>query len=591
MYRELVDGKSFTSNVEMYWDHYDNSGGSGIDISSVRVWCIDPNGNSHDLIPYSVTSSGGSFIFPAHDLTLEGWYKIYISVSDVAGNPRTVTATVKVPKSDTCKPTIYRGPYYTIASCHGGYSVPVNGATFTKDETIYWWQSDDSGGLCLDSGIDKATGKVEITGPNGYYENLTLSATITEDWGQVVFPASRLANGDYTIKINVCDKKSPSPNCANEVTALVHVQKSTTPPTPTNLKVDSVTSSSITWSWNAVPGATSYDYVVYTGGTCSSTRSSGSTSNTTLTVTGLSSSTTYSLKVRACNSSGCSAWSSCVPGTTTVGIPAIPTNLRVTDYTSSSITWSWDAVPGATSYYYGVYTGSTCSTAKGSGSSGSNTYHLETGLSSGTSYSFRVLAKNSAGDSAWSSCVPGTTSGGIPATPPNVWILNITSSSITWSWNAVSGATSYSYVVYNGGTCSSSRSSGSTSNTTITTTGLSSNTTYSFRVKACNSAGCSDLTSCVAGTTIPATPPNLRVTNTTSSSITWSWDAVSGAASYNFYVYNGGTCSTSRSSGSTSNTTITITGLSSSTAYSFKVKACNSGGCSDLSSCVAGTTK
>jgi hypothetical protein len=228
---ELVNGKSFTNNVEMWWSHYDNSGGSGIDISSVRVWYIDPNGNSGDLIPYPVDSDGGSFIFPASSLNIEGWYTIYISVSDKTGNHQTATATVKVPKSDTCKPKITE-PYYYMAGCGGGLYVRVNGATFDKDVKIYWWQSDDSEGLCLDLGIDKTTGSVEITGPNGS-ENLTPSATITEGGGNVVFPASRLVNGEYTIKINVCDKKSPSPNCANEVTALVHVNNpsSNHPPT------------------------------------------------------------------------------------------------------------------------------------------------------------------------------------------------------------------------------------------------------------------------------------------------------------------------------------------------------------------------
>jgi hypothetical protein len=317
-----VDDKSFGSNVEMCWSHSDNLGGSGIDINSVRVWCIEATTDiSTDLTPppSSVASSGGSFIFPASSLA-GGPYKIKIRVCDMDMNYTETTADVSVPTSDTCKPTI-DGLYYYYACPAGSImTLGVDGAIFYTDVMIYWSHSDNSGGLCRDSDINKTTGRVEITGPNGYYENLTPSATIAEPGGQVTFPVSRLVSGEYTIKIGVCDKNEQSPNCA-EVTATVHVGNpypNNLPTTPTNLKVDSVTSSSITWSWNAVSGATSYDFNVYSGGTCSSTRSGGSTSDATPTLTAnrLSSSTPYSLKVRACNSSGWSDWSSCAPGTT-----------------------------------------------------------------------------------------------------------------------------------------------------------------------------------------------------------------------------------------------------------------------------------
>ena len=889
-----VNGAYFCNDVVIWWLHSDNSGPEGIDTDSVQVGYKDPNDNYTNLTPgATITQSDGKVTFPASSLA-DGDYTIRISVSDVAGNPpKTVEATAHIQRTDTCKPKFLYDGLYCYTSCAVSPYAPVNNLTFSEnaDVSMFWWHSDNSGGVCcFDSGINTATASVGYKpgkpDEGGTYTYLV--PTVNTSGGSFVFPikTSNLADGDYTIKVSVCDKKSPVPNCT-EVTASVHVKKST-PPTmpPTNLKVDSVTSSSLTWSWNAVSGATSYDYVVYTGGTCSSTRSSGSTSNTTLTVTGLSSSTTYSLKVRACSNTDCSDWSSCVPGTTSGAIPPIPpTNLRVTDYTSSSITWSWDTVPGATSYYYGVYNGGTCSTFIRH-DMGSDTYHTETGLSSGTTYSFRVSAVNSAGSSDWSICSSGTTT--LPATdftivvlpdtqvysatypsiftdqtqwivdnkdilnikfvvhlgdivnagdsipqqwtnadasmdkldnvvpylvvpgnhdyddqcgtrgatsynskfgpsrfqgyswygenygagnennygffsgnsqeflviglefcpsdavlswaeslinnnpnkkvilfthsymysdntrvdsgdqndcteytcgasgnngediwnelvsnhsniilvlsghivtgstgrrtdtvnnqpihqilqnyqtvgeggdgwlryyifrpqenkieavtyshhlnqyltdssnqfdltypiptPTNLKVDSVTPSSITWSWNAVSGATAYDYVVYIGGTCSSAKSSGSTSNTTLTVTGLNNSATYSFKVSACISPyGCSIPTACVAGTTpsgIPPTPTNLRVTNTTPSSLTWSWNAASGATSYTYVVYTGGTCSSVKSSGSTSNTTLTVTGLSSRTTYSFKISACTSPyGCSSPTGCVPGTTK
>jgi hypothetical protein len=147
-------------------------------------------------------------------------------VSDIAGNPQTATATVYVTTSDTCKPTIGTPYYYT--ACIVSPWAPINNGTFDKDVTIFWSHSDYSGGSCRDSGINKATGRVEITGPNDYYEDLTPGATIKEGSGQVVFPVSRLVIGEYTIKISVSDVAGNT----QTVTATVYV-KDYPPTTPT----------------------------------------------------------------------------------------------------------------------------------------------------------------------------------------------------------------------------------------------------------------------------------------------------------------------------------------------------------------------
>jgi hypothetical protein len=223
--RKLVNGRTFANNVEMYWYHSD-PGGSGIDISSVHVWYKDPNDISHDLIPYSVTQYGGSFIFPASSLSVEGSYTIKIKVCDMDTCPNCseATATVYVTKSDTCKPTIGSPYYYT--ACVVSPWAPVNNGTFSQDVTIFWSHSDYSGGLCLDSGINTATVSVGYKpgNPDGVGDYIYLIPTsLTESGGSAIFPVSTLNNGDYTIRIVVYDK-SPSQNYT-EVKVLVHVQK------------------------------------------------------------------------------------------------------------------------------------------------------------------------------------------------------------------------------------------------------------------------------------------------------------------------------------------------------------------------------
>ncbi|MFE1879609.1 chitinase [Streptomyces diastatochromogenes] len=83
--------------------------------------------------------------------------------------------------------------------------------------------------------------------------------------------------------------------------------------------------------------------------------------------------------------------------------------------------------------------------------------------------------------------------------------------------------------------------------------------------------------------TVPAAPTGLSVSGTTSSSVSLSWSAVSGATGYN--VYRNGTKVTA-----VTGTSATVTGLSASTSYSFQVTATNSAGESAKSATVTGTT-
>ncbi|MFF0090863.1 chitinase [Streptomyces canus] len=83
--------------------------------------------------------------------------------------------------------------------------------------------------------------------------------------------------------------------------------------------------------------------------------------------------------------------------------------------------------------------------------------------------------------------------------------------------------------------------------------------------------------------TVPAPPAGLAVSGTSSSSVSLSWNAVSGATGYN--VYRNGTKITA-----VTGTSATVTGLAASTSYSFQVTAVNSAGESVKSGAVTGTT-
>jgi chitinase len=83
--------------------------------------------------------------------------------------------------------------------------------------------------------------------------------------------------------------------------------------------------------------------------------------------------------------------------------PAAPTNLAVTATTSSSVSLSWTAPSGTVTGYQVDKNGSAAATVTGTSATIS-------GLTASTTYTFSVLAENSAGDSPASSPVSATTS-------------------------------------------------------------------------------------------------------------------------------------------------------------------------------------
>jgi poly(3-hydroxybutyrate) depolymerase len=174
------------------------------------------------------------------------------------------------------------------------------------------------------------------------------------------------------------------------------------------------------------------------------------------------------------------------------GVPAAPTGLAVSGTTASSVSLTWNAASGATSYNVyrdGSEVGSVNSTS-----------YTDSGLSAKTSYNYAVTAVNSAGESAQSSAVIVTTQdtsgGGIPAAPSGLTVSSTTTRSVTLVWNASTGATGYN--VYRSG-----NEVGSSASTSYTDNGLSAGTAYIYAVTAMNSFGESTKSQTVKAATQP----------------------------------------------------------------------------------------
>jgi hypothetical protein len=169
-------------------------------------------------------------------------------------------------------------------------------------------------------------------------------------------------------------------------------------------------SGQIDLSWADVPGATSYRVERSPDGSAGwETASTVGQGATSVTDGGLSAGTTYFYRVIAIGSDLESAPSDTVSATTAVDVPSSPTGVTATADGQDRIDLTWNDVGGETGYVIERSTdsGATWVTIATTGQDVTAT--SDTGLASGTTYWYRVVASNGAGDSPASEVVSAMT--------------------------------------------------------------------------------------------------------------------------------------------------------------------------------------
>jgi fibronectin type 3 domain-containing protein len=339
---------------------------------------------------------------------------------------------------------------------------------------------------------------------------------------------------------------------------------------PGTLTKGIVTDSSITISWQAASGALSYK--IYLSTSQSGTYAMyGTATGTQYTLNGLTSGTTYYIKVTAISGARESAASGVLSAQTAAKAPSVPSGVTATAASATSITVTWTAVEGAASYI--IYGGTSSSSLAQIGTSTSATY-AHTSLTAATTYYYAVVSVNAGGTSARSSSVSATTGVSAPGVPSGVTANAASSTSITVTWTAVSGATSY--IIYGGTSSSSLAQIGTATSTSYTHTGLTAATTYYYAIASVNAGGTSarsTTASAATGTNAPSTPTGLTATAASSTSMTVKFNAVTGATGYKLYWSSNNSTFTQLSS--LTSTTYTHTGLTANTTYYYKVSAVN----------------
>lgn len=353
--------------------------------------------------------------------------------------------------------------------------------------------------------------------------------------------------------------------------------------TPTNLSASSPSGTEIDLAWTGSPGATGYYIWRCTGTGCTTFAKVNTVTGTSYPDTGLSGLTTYVYEVQAYQTAGSntitSAMSTAASATTGAVPPTAPANLTASA-SGAAIKLTWTASTddvGISGYTLQRCQGSGCSSFSQLTTAVTAITYTDSVVSQAVSYSYRVLATNTASEqSPWSNTATATAPVTTPPNAPSGLAASPASwSTVNLSWtaatDAIAGVTVTGYKIYrNGSAIGTAGGTGYADSTTVP------NTTYSYTVSAYDAWSNYSAQSTAASATTPpspspSTPTGLRGTPASNSSISLSWSASSdsggpGIAGYKIYR-NGAYV------GSSTTTSYTDTGLTTFSTYSYTVAA------------------
>jgi fibronectin type 3 domain-containing protein len=243
-------------------------------------------------------------------------------------------------------------------------------------------------------------------------------------------------------------------------------------------------------TWNALPGATSYNVkrATTSGGPYTTISTAGVVTGTSYSDTTAVNGTQYYYVVSATSAAGESANSATEASATPSVPPSAPMALSATPG-SYQVVLTWSAPDGATSYNVKR------STTSGSETTATNvttTTFTDTGLVNGVTYYYVVSALNPTLSESANSTETSATPVGPPPAPSGLAAFGAGIQEIGLSWNAVPLATSYNVYrdTSGGGTFATKVSTdGAVTTTGFTDATVSDSLTYFYKVSAVNVNG------------------------------------------------------------------------------------------------------
>ena len=407
---------------------------------------------------------------------------------------------------------------------------------------------------------------------------------------------------NYHFQIQATDQNSNTASTA-DYTFTTLQPTDTTPPTISNLScpVTTVTSSTAAISWTTNELANSLvDYGSTTGYGFTQGNSADSDTSHSVTLVGLSPSTSYYFQAKSQDAAGNMASSPCATAFTTSQAPEPPpegdttpptiifdSQTGITNITSSSakISWTTDETSDSTIGYstsQGVFT-----FEQGSASLVTSHSVTLTNLSQNSTYYFRIKSADQYGNLAIDDNAGNgytfTTSSGADTVPPIISqvssSISITQATITWTTDEnASSLVDYGITTFYGST--SGNASERVTSHTVTLSGLTGQTKYYYRVRSNdansnqaiddnNGAGYTFTT--ISDTTAPTiSNVTTAVIRDVSAVITWQTNELATSqVAYGTAISYGS--QTTEDTTLTIQHSVTITGLTKETAYYYKV--------------------
>lgn len=304
-----------------------------------------------------------------------------------------------------------------------------------------------------------STDNVGVVGYDVYRNGTLLGATT----GGTTYNVTGLTpSTTYTFTVKARDAAGNVSAASNTLSVTTDAGDTQAPTAPTGLTSTAKTDTSITLSWNSSTdnmGVTGYN--IYNG----STQIGSTTGAVSITLTGLSPSTAYTLTVKAKDASNnISAASNAITVTTN---PLANWVNCAGENNPCNFTGTKEVRYGANgSYVYGTYTNTVMCSNNGFGVDPAPGYYKTCDVN--------MASSGGGGDTQ------------APTAPSGLTSPSKTANSVNLSWTASTdnaGVTGYN--IYNGSTLAGT----TTGATTYTVTGLTASTTYSFTVKAKDAAG------------------------------------------------------------------------------------------------------
>ena len=455
------------------------------------------------------------------------------------------------------------------------------------DEMVVFWTAPSHGGARSIEGY-----RVEVSEDGGD----TWSVVAENEPSTLFRHSGLLAETTYDYRVTAVNSiGAGEPSAAGSGTT----GRGLPPWKPTGLSA-AVEDSTITLSWvppvrNGGAPMTSYRIEVSTNDGETWTEVASSTSGTAYAHTGRTDGVRYTYRVATITSFGQSSWSDTVDATTRVLRPGAPGNVTVFTYgTFIDVNWHPPASDGGGRISgYQVEVSTDAETWTELTSSISAEAYLHQGATIGTTYYYRVTARNSAGLGPTSDTASVTARVTVTPDEPLNLAASVHGITITLSWDPPSGdgndPAPLTYLVET----SADEETWETLEESTTTLsyvhgGLDLATTYHYRVTARNTLGLGDPSRAEEGTTwaalsAPDAPGNVTgIADGTTINLSWDAPDSDGGVTISGYrveTSTDGETWTDAASSATG-TTYAHTGLTLETTYRYRVSARNSEGLS-----------